>query len=78
MKKAALILGIVSLALAATAGWQIGSCFVANYELQSDMNFLTAQIGSRIGLNSAFADGDLPNAVVRKAEDHGIHLEPAK
>ena len=53
MKKAALILGTVILALAATAGWQIASCYVANSELQSDMNFLGAQIGSHIGLNSA-------------------------
>lgn len=76
MKKAALILGTVILALAATAGWQIASCYAANSELQSDMNFLGAQIGSHIGLNSVPSDEDLRNAVIRKAQDHGIHLEP--
>jgi hypothetical protein len=76
VKKAALILGVAVLLVAAIVGWQIGSCHVANIELQADMKDLAAQNGTRIGLNPPSTDDDLRNVVANKAKDLGIPLEP--
>jgi hypothetical protein len=40
------------------------------------MRFLAAQNGTRIGLYSPSTDDDLRNAVIRKAQEHEIDLEP--
>ena len=76
MGKAKLILGLAVLALAGVAGWRIASCELANVELHEDMRDLAAQIGSRIGLTPQSTDEDFRRAVIRKAEEHEIHLEP--
>jgi hypothetical protein len=78
MGKAKLILGLAILCLTAIAGWQIASCELANIELQSDMRDIAAQVGSRIGLEALNSDEDLRNAVIRKAKEHDIQLEPAQ
>ena len=71
-----MILGLAALALAAIAGWQIGSFYLANIELRGDMKDLAAQGGAQIGLTSPSSDEDLVNAVVGKAKDLGIQLAP--
>ena len=76
--KAKLILGLVVLALAGVAGWRVASCELANLELRDDMRDLAAQIGSRIGLTPASSDEDFRSAVIRKAEEHEIQLEPGQ
>jgi hypothetical protein len=78
MRKATLILGLTVLALAIIAGWQITLCELANLELQQDMRDLAAQIGSRIGLTPQSTDEDFRSAVIRKAEEHEIQLEPGQ
>ena len=40
------------------------------------MRYLAAQIGNQIGLNSPSTDEDLRSAVIRKAQEHEIELEP--
>ncbi len=76
MGKAKLILGLAVLALAGVEGWRIAWCELANFELHEDMQDLAAQIGSRIGLSPPSTDEDFRSAVIRKAEEHEIHLEP--
>jgi hypothetical protein len=79
MGKAKLVLGLAALAvlaLAADAGWRIASCELANYELHEDMQYLATQLGSRIGLTAPNTDEDLRSAVIRKAQEHEIQLEP--
>lgn len=76
MKKRIVILGLVLLALAAIIGWQVGSCYVANSELQSDMQDLAVQNPFRIGLAPAATEDELRNSVIAKAKELGIHLEP--
>jgi hypothetical protein len=76
MRKIALILGLAVVALAAFAGWQIGSSHVANIELAGDMKDLATQNGARIGLNPPNSDDDFRNAVVGKAAQYGIQLAP--
>jgi hypothetical protein len=78
MGKAKLILGLGILCLAVLAGWQIASCEIANLELQTDMRDIAAQVASRIGLEPPNSDDELRNAVIHKAEEHDIELEPAQ
>lgn len=76
MKKAAIILGLAVLLLAASAAWQITSCYVANSELQSDMKALAVQNNARIGLGSFATEDELRYAVLSSAKEHGIQLAP--
>ncbi len=78
MGKAKLILGLAAFGVAVAVGWQIASCEIANLELQTDMRDIAAQIASRIGLEPPNSDEDLRNAVIHKAEEHDIQLEPAQ
>jgi len=78
MGKAKLILGLVVLALVGVVCWRVASCELANLELRDDMRDLAAQIGSRIGLTPASSDEDFRSAVIRKAEEHEIQLEPGQ
>jgi hypothetical protein len=74
--KAKLLVGLAVLALVAIAGWQIGSCEIANLELQTDLHDISIQLASRVGMEAPNSDQDLRNAVIRRAEEHGIHLKP--
>jgi len=76
MGKVKLILALAVFALAGVAGWRIGSCELANIELREDMRDLAAQVGTRIGLTPQSTDEDFRRAVIRKAEEHEIQLEP--
>jgi hypothetical protein len=76
MRKAAVILGLAVLLLAAFAAWQITACYVANSELQSDMKDLAVQNHARIGLAEFSTEEELRNAVVARAKEHGIQLAP--
>ncbi len=76
MKKAGIIAGVVVLALAAFCAWQIAACYVADSELQSDMKDLAVQSPGRIGLGEFSTEDELRNAVVARAEEHGIELMP--
>jgi hypothetical protein len=78
MGKAKLILGLAVLGFAVAAGWQAASCEIANLELQTDMRDIAAQVASRIGLEAPNSDEDLRNAVIHKAAEHDIHLEPGQ
>ena len=76
MQKAKLILGLAALALAVAVGWPIASCELANLELREDMRDLAAQVGTRIGLTPPGTDEDFRRAVIRKAQEYEIQLEP--
>ena len=56
--------------------WQIAACYVANSELQSDLKDLAVQNGARIGWVSVATEEELQSAVVARAKEHGILLEP--
>jgi hypothetical protein len=76
MRNRALTLGLFFLALAGVIGWQVGACYVANSELQSDMQDLAVQNPFRIGLAPAPTEEGLRDSVIAKAKDHGIQLQP--
>jgi hypothetical protein len=70
-----IILGLAVLLLLAV-GWQFGSRELANIELQDEMHDLASQAGTRVGLVAPNSDDDLRGAVVRKAKQHDIELQP--
>lgn len=76
MRKIGLILGVVALVLLLNAGWQLGSCELANIELRDDLKDLAAQNGARIGLKAPVTDGDLRQTIISKAGRYGISLDP--
>lgn len=76
MRRVLLILGLAVVVSAGVAGWQIASCELANVELHDDIRYLAAQIGTRIGLDAPSTDEDLRGAVIRKAQEHQIRLQP--
>jgi hypothetical protein len=75
-RKIVIILGLGLLATAIMAGYQIGVRELANIELRDDMQDLASQLGTRIGYSVLASDDELRNAVVRKAQNHGIALMP--
>jgi len=76
MRKVKIFIGIAVFVGMVVVGWQIGSCELANIELQDDMQDLAAQAGTRIGFVEPRSDEDLRRAVMRKAKEHDIVLDP--
>jgi len=70
------MLGITVLALAIIAGYPVGSTDLRSRLLEDDINDLAAQLDTRTGLGTSKSDDDYRNAVVRKAMEHGIDLQP--
>lgn len=74
--RAAFIGGFLVLVTISIAGWQIAASYVANYQLQDDINDLAAQPAARVGLSPLASPNQLCSSVIAKAKDHGIKLEP--
>jgi hypothetical protein len=70
--------GFVVFVMASIVGWQIAASYVANDELQNDMNDLAAQPGARVGLAPLSSEDELRSRVIAKAKDHGIQLVPGQ
>lgn len=70
------VIGLVLLALAGVIACQVGACYVANSELQSDMQDLAVQNSFRIGLAPPSTEEGLRDSVIARAKDHGIQLQP--
>jgi hypothetical protein len=71
-----IILGLALLALVGSLGWQLAACYLANSELQSDMQDLAVESPFRIGLAGAATEEELRDAVIARAKGHGIELAP--
>jgi hypothetical protein len=79
MRNLKIILGIAVLILALRMGWQIGSAEVANMNFQEDLRDLGSQAGAHVGVVvPPGSDEDAARAVIRKAKEHGIELEPTQ
>jgi hypothetical protein len=76
LRKTTILIGSVVFVVMVVMGWQIGSCELANIELQDDMQDLASQAGTRIGFVELRSDEDLRRAVMRKAKEHDIDLDP--
>ncbi len=76
MKKIVLIFGVIVLALALTAGWQIASNELANRRLEEDLRDLASRNAELIGLSAPATDDDLRNTVIHYAKELDIVLDP--
>lgn len=76
LKKSIIVVALLLLGLAAIAGWQIGSVYLAYIEHQSDLKDLSSLTGMRIGLVNPRSDDEIKDLVIAKAAERGIHLEP--
>ncbi len=76
VKNFIIIVALLFLGLAASAGWQIGSVYLAHIEHQSDLKDLSSLTGMRIGLVNPRSDDETEELVIAKAAERGIHLEP--
>ena len=74
--KGRIFAGLLVLAAAVYSGWQVGACEIANIQLQDDLQDLSAQVGTKIGLSPVRSDAELRAMVVRRAEDYDIELKP--
>ena len=63
-------------AMGVYAGYQIGSVYLANIELTSDLKDLSSLTGTRIGLVDPRTPDQIRSQVIAHAAQHGIHLEP--
>ena len=70
------ILLVVVLAYSAILIWQVGSAVIANLMLQGDMHDLAGQVGVAAAYNSPRSDEDFRAAVIKKAAERGITLDP--
>lgn len=75
MKNRATIV-VVVLLVSGIVGWQVTACYVANSELQSEMQDLAVQNPARIGLAPLASEQQLRDSVIAKAKSHGIELDP--
>jgi hypothetical protein len=71
-----IVAGLLALVLTVTAGWQTAACELANAELRDDLHDLASQVSARIGLVDFDTDNDFRDAVIRKAEQYDIYLQP--
>jgi hypothetical protein len=78
MKQIALILGIIVLGFATSAGWQIASNELANRQLEEELRDLASLNAEHIGLTGPATDDDLRNSVVHDAKGLDIALEPSQ
>jgi hypothetical protein len=76
MRKTVVALGLLMALLVGFAAWQITAAYVANSELQSDMNDLATQNSARIGLSPIATEEELRETIISKGKEHGIQLLP--
>ena len=78
MGKKKWILAATLLGLLVIAGWRLASCYIANLELQDELQDVAAQVGTKIGADPAHSEADLRGSVIRRAEKLDIALEPSQ
>jgi hypothetical protein len=76
MKKITFIVGILVLALAVSAGWQIAANDLANRQLEENLRDLASRNAEHIGLSAPTTDDDLRNSVIHDAKELDIPLDP--
>jgi hypothetical protein len=76
MKTVFIIAALILVAALGVGAYQIGSLYLANAELTSDLKDLSSLTGTRIGFVESRSVDDIRREVIEHADDHGIHLEP--
>ncbi len=78
MKRIKTLAVLAVLAFAVLAGWDAGSCELAKMELQQDMLDLSKGVNSYSNTSVPLDDEGYRQAVIRKAQDHDIRLDPSE
>jgi hypothetical protein len=76
MKKISIVSTVLLLVIAGSLAWQVGTAELANTNLRDDLQDMGSQLGTHIGLTAPPSDDDMTQAVIRKANEHGIELQP--
>jgi hypothetical protein len=76
MKRVSLVAIVGLIGAAVFAAYQVGSVYLANIEVQSDLKDLSALTGTRIGLVDPRSTGQIRDQAIEHAAQHGISLEP--
>lgn len=72
-----LIVGLSAVVLVGVAGTQIIPPVLTNYVFQDELHDMASLAGPRIGLLPTRSEEELRGAIVLKAKEHGIELDPA-
>jgi hypothetical protein len=76
MLRIRIIVGLVVLVLPLTVGWQSVGWTLANAQLRDDLHNIASEPAARIGWVDYKTENDFRYAVIRKAEQYDIHLQP--
>ena len=72
------VLWLALVVVAVIAAWRIIQPEIMNAIFRDDLHDVAAQLAPRIGFSQPSSDDDLRAIVVRKAEEHNIHLDPGQ
>lgn len=78
MRRVKILVGLTILVLAVSTGWQMFSAFYGNLELDEDLQDISANVATRIGLSAPSGEDELRSFVIKKAEGHDILLKPSE
>jgi hypothetical protein len=76
MKTVLLVATLGLIGAVVVAAYQVGSVYLANIELQSDLKDLSSLTGTRIGLVDPRSSAEIRDQLIEHAAQHGIPLEP--
>lgn len=76
MRKVKVVVLVAVFAFALLTAWKVGASEIANIQFQEDLHDLSGQVGVRIGHYTPWTDDQFRAAVLRKAKDEGIVLQP--
>lgn len=76
MGKLKILIGLALVFAMCDAGWQVGKYELASVELSDDMKDMAQQMGARIGVSASKSDDDFRSAIVNKAKNYDISLQP--
>lgn len=76
MKTVLLVAMVGLIGAVVVAACQVGSVYLANIELESDLKDLSSLTGTRIGLVDPRSTEQIRDQVIEHAAQHGISLEP--
>jgi hypothetical protein len=75
MRTSTIIPSLAVLVLA-TAGWQVASWELANINFRDDLQDMGSMAGADTGVVAPLSDEEMVRAVIHKAGEHGIELDP--
>jgi hypothetical protein len=75
MRKLKILVGLAVAAVLVSTGWQVFSAYYGNLELAEDLQDISADIGTRVGLSAPNSEDELRGFVIKKANERGIQLE---